>query len=210
MPRSISLGIGNVDYERSKMLTDSLDMSWRRYGLIAELAQRLYNVSPQFSKMVLQRMIYLLQEIFDIDCGYDFQFDSCGLFASQLSQDLDLVEYIGGVLIHTNSSTTDHYKILPGKEVNSLRDRVMDFLGSSKVSTALSKLVKEFGHFQPRELELRSTIAYVAHDIGRNEGIITQEKLRKVVKNVKPRFSNAEIDKAIEEMSEKGFVKIGQ
>ncbi len=185
----------------------NLDIPWKRYGLIAELAHRLRDVSPQFGKTALQKMVYLLQEVFEIDCGYDFQLYSYGPFDSQLLQDLDLVEHVGAVTINPVLSMTGGYEILPGEKADILREKAIDFLGNEKVSAAVDKLVREFGHFWAKDLELRSTIVYVVKDLKRNKEKVTKEKLKKVIKNVKPRFSSTEIEKAINELLEKGFIK---
>jgi len=45
---------------------------WDQYGLMAELALKLKGVSPQFGKTVLQKLVYILQEIYRVPCGYDY------------------------------------------------------------------------------------------------------------------------------------------
>ena len=39
---------------------------WERYGLIVELTGRIQNVSSQFGKTAMQKMVYLLQVVYEM------------------------------------------------------------------------------------------------------------------------------------------------
>jgi len=115
---------------------------------------------------------------------------------------------VGAVTIHSVSHMTGGYKILPGEKADIFRKKAEDFLDDERVNTALDKLVEEFGHFRAKELELRSTIVYVVKDLRRNQEKVTKKKLIKLVENLKPRFSRDEIENAVQEMLEKGFIEV--
>ncbi len=181
---------------------------WNRYGLIAELACRLDGESPQFGKTALQKMVYLLQEALGIDCGYHFQLYSYGPFDARILQDLDLVEYVGGVEIHQSESPGGGYEIRPGPQANMLREKAKGFLQDEKVKKALDRLVREWGPLMARDLELRSTVLYVARDMKESGDQVTREGLLDLVRNLKPKFSHEEIKTAIQELSEKGFLEV--
>ena len=109
-------------------MKDQLVIPWPRYGLIAELAHRLDGLSPQFGKTVLQKMVFLLQELHDIDCGYDFTLYTYGPFASLLLQDLDLAESLKGVDVHPAEGVAGGYTIKPGEANSWLRAKAGGFL----------------------------------------------------------------------------------
>jgi uncharacterized protein YwgA len=185
----------------------SLDIPWQRYALIAELAQRCEGKCPQFGKTVLQKMVYLLQEVFHIDCGYDFDIYAYGPFTPQLLQDLDLVEHTGAVKIHPVVSMTGGYEISPGGQAAALIEKGSDFLNKGEVKKAIETLVDEFGHFWAKDLELRSTIIFVQRDSQKQGKLLSADDIVEIVKQIKPKFTNAEIRDAVEELKAKKYLE---
>jgi len=143
----------------------TIDIPWQRYALIAELAKRLQDVSPQFGKTALQKIVYFLQEIYGLDCGYDFRLYSYGPFAAQLLGDLDIVESIGCVEVRRLLTGTGGYVIRPTEKVDALQKRAGDFLSAPQTAKALHAVVDRFGRLSARDLELRATIVYVERDL---------------------------------------------
>ncbi len=189
-------------------MKNSFNIPWKRYGLIAELAARLENKSPQFGKTSLQKMVYLLQEVFGVDCGYAFEFYTYGPFTSQLLQDLDLVEHMGGVSVRPVLSNNWGYEIHPGEKSELIRKKAADFLNAPGVSGGISTLVGEFGNYWAKDLELRSTVVYVERDFKRrDERSSTRETIR-VVKQLKPKFSNDEIHEVVDELKSKKYIEL--
>lgn len=183
----------------------SIDIPWNRYGLIAELTSRLKDRCPQFGKTILQKMVYLLQEVYGVKCGYQFDLYTYGPFTSQLLQDLDLVETLNGVRISSvMSRAVGGYHIEPGERNEELREKVGEFLGGADVSEAIDNLIEHFGSFNAKELELLSTIVYVNRDM-RDEGL-SREDLIQMVSDVKPKFSRSEIDDAVSKLEAKDIV----
>ncbi|NLS45772.1 MAG: hypothetical protein GX969_08570, partial [Firmicutes bacterium] len=45
---------------------------WERYGLIVELTGRIQDVSSQFGKTAMQKMVYLLQAVYEVEFGYNY------------------------------------------------------------------------------------------------------------------------------------------
>lgn len=188
-------------------MTNELNIPWQRYAIIAELAKRLDQKSPQFGKTALQKMIYLLQEIFKIDCGYTFELYSYGPFTSQVLHDLDFVEHLGGVEISVVNSGKGGFHIKPGEKIEFLLDKGKDFLSNHLVGDAFLKLVNQFGSYSASELELRSTIIYIDREIRDQESNPPDyERIFMLVKEVKPKFSDEEIQKAIDELRSKNYI----
>ena len=178
---------------------------WHRYGLIAELASELQGKSPQFGKTSLQKMVYLLQTACKVDVGYEFDLYTYGPFSSQLLQDLDMVESLGGVQVRPVLSRLNGYRIDPADRNQVLRDRAKDFLSRPEVTEALRRLIKDLGHCSARDLELRSTIVYVFHDVG-SSGHTDRNKVIQLVNEIKPKFSRQEIVDAVEELEAKRYI----
>jgi uncharacterized protein YwgA len=189
-----SINYGKTTKKRGQQMKVSLNIPWNRYGLIAEIAFRLKDRSfPQFGKTILQKMVFLLQEAYGIPCDYQFDLYTFGPFTSQLLQDLDLVETLGGVKVYPVISGLGGYHIVPGEKNDALREKAKDFLQDTKVSRAIDTLLEEFGSFNAKELELISTIIYVNRDMK----TITRDKMVEVVNGLKPKFSRDEIHEAI-------------
>ncbi len=186
----------------------SLDFPWRRYALIAELARRLEEKSPQFGKTALQKMVYLLQEAFGIDCGYEFELYTYGPFTSQLLHDLDVVEHMGGVSVHPVRAITGGYLISPGEKADMLREKGAEFLDDENVKKAIVSLVDGFGCFVAKDLELRSTIVYVQRDFIGHRVSPSREEVVKVIKQIKPKFKSGAISEAVEELAEQGYISL--
>ena len=185
-----------------------INIPWNRYALIVELADRLKDRCPQFGKTALQKMVYLLQEVYGVNCGYRFDLYTYGPFSSELLQDLDLVEGMEGVNVAPVISGMGGYQIVPGPRSQMLKKKAEEFLVSERVSNALDKLVDEFGGYWAKDLELRSTVLYVAKDLRRSCGLVSQTDLARTVKEIKPKFSDAEVQQAINEMVEKGYISL--
>lgn len=141
-----------------------LGFTMEKYGLIAELAYRLNNLELRFGKTALQKLVYLLQELYNVKVGYDFSLYTYGPFSSELLSDLDFVESLHGVEVGFIPEIHG-YKIFPGKANESVRTKAKHFLETASVS--INKIINDFGDFNAKELELRSTIIFVNRDLKR-------------------------------------------
>ena len=186
----------------------TLDIPWHRYALIAELAKRLHGVSPQFGKTALQKLVYFLQELYLVDCGYDFELYSYGPFTSQLLGDLDLVEHFGCVTIEPVYSKTGGYVIRPADKADTLQGKAAQFLNDEKTILALDSLVTEFGSYTAKDLELRATIVYVEREMHRKGKSSTMNEVSRLVGQIKPKFTNQEIVRAVEELTNKSHIQL--
>lgn len=186
----------------------SLDIPWHRYALIVELTRRCKGRCPQFGKTALQKMMYLLQEVFHIDCGYDFEFCTCGPFSRQLFQDLDLVEHAGAITIQPAVSITDRYNIVPGGQADILINKGADFLIRDEVKEAIKTLVEEFGYLYVKDLELRSTIIFVQREFQEQGKLLTVNEIVNIVGQIKPKFNDTQIYSAVENLRSRNYLKL--
>ncbi len=186
----------------------AFDIPWNRYALIAELAKRMNGVSPQFGKTALQKFVYFLQEIYGVDCGYEFELYSYGPFAAQLLGDLDLVAHFGCISIEPVLSGTGGYEIAPTEQADSIRSRAEVFLNDENTAKSLDALVEDFGTQTARDLELRATIVYVERDFRRKDRQANRSEVCHTVGQIKPKFLSSEIEQALDELSGKRHVQL--
>lgn len=173
---------------------------WERYGLIAAIVRELYPRSPQLGKTVLQKVVYLLQDLAGVPIGYRFQFYTYGPFSVELLEDLDLVEGLGGVKIHRVVSLTGGFDIVPGGRADDLIRKAGNWLEGRGANDAISRVVEDYGHLSARDLELRATVVYVVRDLELRGTVGDNDRVKEVVKDLKPRFGAPEIEDAVQEL----------
>lgn len=173
------------------------EIPWERYALIAELIHRFDAQRVTLGKTALQKMIFLLQRALGFDCDYEYTLYTYGPFCADVARDLDIVEGFGGAVI-AHDLSGGGYELRPGPATDDLRKRGAEFL--SQVSDALDRLVGDYGRSTVKELELRSTIVYMAQPGRSNEEVV------RLVHQVKPHFSEAQIEAARLELDEKGYL----
>ena len=182
-----------------------LSIPWKRYALIAELVFRLNNLSPQLGKTALQKLVYLLQELYDIDAGYEFELYTYGPYTSRLLQDLDQVEALEGVKVNLVTSEPGGYSITPGDKNREIRNKDKYFLNETKVKTGIDSLTKEFGKLCAKDLELRATIVYAVNN---NPDKYKHLDLVNLIQEIKPRFTTLEIERVVNELRSRKYIAL--
>ena len=186
------------------------EIPWERYGLIAAIVRGLHPRSPQLGKTVLQKVVFLLQDLAGVPIGYRFQFYTYGPFSVELLQDLDLVEGLGGVKIHRVVSLTGGFEILPGDRADGLIRKAGNWLKEQGADDAITRIVADYGHLSARDLELRATVVYVVRDLELQGTIGDNGRVKEVVENLKPRFGAREIEDSILELDRKGYLPMAE
>lgn len=181
---------------------------WERYGIVAAVVRALHPRSPQLGKTVLQKVVYLLQDLARVPVGYRFEFYTYGPFSVELLQDLDLVEGLGGVKIHRVVSLMGGFDIVPGDRADDLIRKAGDRLEGRGGNDAISQVVEDYGRLSARDLELRATIVYVVRGLERSGKAVDKKHVSKLVGNLKPRFHSQEIETAILEFPAKGYLEM--
>ena len=186
----------------------NLNIPWERYALITELADRLSKTETQFGKTMLQKLVFLLQESFDLKFGYSFELYTYGPFCTQLLIDLDQVEALNGVEVKPVVSGYGGYQIEPGEKKDFIREKGASLLEHKDVSNDLDELIRHFGGLLAVDLELKATIVYVANDHKRLGQDLTMKQIAQIVGEIKPKFSEDQIESAIEELHQERHIEL--
>lgn len=180
-------------------MTTSIFNLQARHALIADLSMRLAEVSPQFGKTVLMKLLYLLQEVYRLPLGYSFSFYTYGPYCPEVLVDLDHVKRQEGVRVRFLPDDPGGYKISPGPAADRVR-----FAAKQRLDTyadQLEKLVSSFGSFRARDLELRTTIVYLwKHMTPAARG--NKVALMDIVRQLKPHFTTMEVETAVRELQD--------
>ena len=115
------------------------------------------------------------------------------------------METLGGVTIARVMGGTGGYCILPGDKKDALCEKAALFLQDPRVAAALDRLIADFGAYWARDLELLSTIVFVAGDLKRTGKSVSRDQLLEMVHEVKPKFQKTEISEKIQELESKRF-----
>lgn len=167
-----------------------------QYALIALLAQRLGGAGQKLGKKALQKTVHLIEELAGGSTGYRFSFYTYGPYSNDLEGDLANTARFGGVTV-TYNETDNYYLISPGPKTEEMIARGAAFLERNRA--AIERVLGTFGGRTAKGLELVSTIVFLrAHD--QPEIFADDAKLIPRVKGLKPKYSEAEIRKAIGEV----------
>ena len=157
-----------------------------RFAIIRYLADKLEDVG----KTKIQKIIFFLQEAFDIPLDYVYTMYYFGPYSEELDNDLldmKLQDYLN---IEPDPAGYG-YHVCPGNEViASIGDTIKPYVGQ------LDECVDKFGVFPALYLELLGTLYFVKH----SEDELTKEGIIKQVKILKPKFDIPEIEKFYEKL----------
>lgn len=186
-------------------MTDvKLNIPWHRYALIVYLAEKMQEKGQRFGKTALQKLIYLLQTIYQIPVGYHFSLYMYGPFCSDLMDDLDYVSCIGGVAVSMEEGSVG-YTISLSSNAELIKDKGRDFL--TDYQPQIDELLETFGAMRVRDLELRSTIIFVDRDAVAGSREIGRDDFVQEIKSIKPHFSYDEINQAVDELESLGYIE---
>ena len=173
------------------------EFEWNQYALIAYLSEKMKS-NPQFGKTALQKIIYILQEVYNVRCRYRFSLYSYGPYCSELPADLDAVSSIEGVNVVPVVSGYGGFRILPGAKCDLVKAKGKAFIAENK--NRIDAVVDTFGNFSARDLELRATIIYCCKGMADSGKPASETDLNKTVQQIKPKFPENEIKEAICEL----------
>lgn len=177
----------------------TLNLPWNKYGIIIELAKRLNGISPQFGKTALQKLIYLLTEIYGVPCDYEYSLYTYGPYSAELASNVDYVNALGG--IELIDGLKGGYEIIVGEDAEHILSKAERFI--KQYSDNIDQLIADFGSYSARDLELRTTLIYLS----KNE-VLSKEELARQLRDLKPYFSNSEINEVIDELYQHDYIKM--
>lgn len=170
---------------------------WNDYGLIAHIAQNLGG-NLNLGKTKLQKLVYLLRELKGVQTGYDFRFYNYGPYSDSLSGDLGYLQSLNAIEVAYNPCI-NMYDITVGENAPVLEEKASAFLAGNRA--AIDEIIERFGNLQAKELELISTIVFVA-----KSGMNDRQKLVAKVAELKPKFTARDIDRALDDLKAPGYL----
>ena len=173
----------------------------RKHVLLIKICELMTKKELILSKISLHQLVYILQELYSIGNFYDFKMYTYGPYAVELTTDLDYlfsnhllqVEYCQGPsYFGSKVELGEKYKTIKDQQ-DTLFDGEDEALGSED---KILKVIELLGNNDARSLELRGAIIYLY----KNEGTKTLEKIVERIQNIKPYFTEKEIELAVGEL----------
>jgi uncharacterized protein YwgA len=179
---------------------------WSRLAAII----RMVELCPKgLGHTALMKLVYLLQSLKKTPLGYRFKLYTYGPYDAAVLDDLNYVESLGGLKKTTKQYQNGFcYIIHLDDESQVISQQILvkakDFLAEH--DTEIQSIVSDFSHFSASELELIGTIVYAQQELPahyeQNDDEIVQR-----VKEIKPHFSQEQIQSKFQWLSEKNHTK---
>ena len=176
-----------------------MDSLLRRLALLVEIADRKRDRQGRLGKTAMQKLIYLLQEVWDVDLGYRFTLYTYGPYEAGVARDVDYADALS--LLSLDYDHDHGFEITCGPAVSQI-DQERQLL-CEEVDSRLDELFKHFGDLTARQLELRATLVFIAKD-GTS---ISESELRKQIRHLKPKYDQGEIDEAVDSLRESEILR---
>lgn len=174
-----------------------------RMAIITRLSEK----SPRMGRTALMKYCYFLQTIRRVPLGYSFSLYSYGPFDSDVLADLNSAEAMGAVKTGIEYYSGGYgYRIEPGARTEVAKKWSQDFLGQYEGD--IEWVLTEFGTYNSASLELASTIVYCDREAVAKSQTPSVDQLAQVVREVKPRFTEAQIRTMILELHKKGLLQL--
>ena len=154
-------------------------------------------------KTAIMKIVFILQQVFGFRLGYDFDIYTYGPYAVDVADDLNMLVQEGFV-----DADIYEYKNSPAYRFNATEKikNLPALLLSDDEQTKISQVLTLFGDKNVKELELDSTIIYIKNLYVRNKWDEIKADIINDVHEIKPHFSNYEIESAYDALHEHGML----
>ncbi|MCS6918824.1 MAG: Panacea domain-containing protein [Fimbriimonadales bacterium] len=174
----------------------------QRMAILTELVQRLGEVG----RTSLMKLAYLLQTVKQVPLGYRFQFYLYGPYDPQVLSDVSVAEFWGALQeeYHAYGCDSYGYKIRPTEEASRLTE--MEHETVQRYREAIEWAVQEFGNYNAAQMELIATLVWIDREFFWKSRKTTMRDLVQAVRNLKPHFSEREVEQIANNLHQKGIL----
>ncbi len=175
-----------------------------RLAFITEIAKRDANIG----KTGMMKFLYLLQAIYKVPLGYDFEIYTYGPYCQAVMSDIEYAEFADYIQVApiTYSNGISGYQITAKDGSKEILEEKSEIL--SKYSKEISEVISSFGKKNAKELELYSTIVFVAFSFSDNDWGKSKGEICNAVKKIKPHFTIETISEAYDDLNHKHLLEI--
>ncbi len=143
------------------MLTLDPKKCFQQNAFITYLVHKLESINGPLcpDKEALQRIIYILQEMYSLPLVYDFSLYTYGPYSTDLTGDLEYTQYLGGIKEYyaSGDSAAGSTVLKAGEKSGDFIREALDFLKEHNVEN-LDEILKKIGGFASFELDILATL----------------------------------------------------
>ena len=169
-----------------------------QYAFVAFLIDQAARANQELGKSTLQMTVHLMQELGGVDAGYRFALYTYGPYSASLAGDLDVIEISDGAKV-SYSSSDNRYRIHASEHTPEVVKIGENFVNANQPT--IERVLETFGDRSVRSLMLLTTIAYLRRHSPEDE-FEDDKMLAKRVRDLKPKFEEAEVGAAIHEVKD--------
>lgn len=175
----------------------------KRLGIISEIVKQ----KPSLGKTAMMKFIYILQQVYKVPIGYDYEIYTYGPYSSGVMEDVQLAADFDAICMNAVCFPSGHlgYELKPSENTEKTLEREREFIDIYKSS--IENTIKFFGNKNARELELSSTIIYIYANYTHNQWNNSVEEVSKNVQKIKPHFTLDTIEREYHELEDQGILK---
>jgi len=168
----------------------------------AEIIQYLVDKLQQSGKVKLQKTMYFLQEALGVPLDYDYEMHYYGPYSFGLDDTLSEMQGKGVLSISQVLYSGGYF----GYDISLGKNAESDLKLLSEYKDKADKIVDIFNPMDAQTIELWATIHFVCSILNEKKGDSNKEAVVKEVRLLKPKFSEQDIEKAYDEMQNKGLL----
>lgn len=168
-----------------------------RISLIIKMSDTI----PNIGKTAVMKCIYLLQTIKKIPLGYHFEIYTYGPYSSVVMDEIDYARQCGFISVESMTYPTGQF----GYQIKCNeygKDMVSKSTLVSNYETEINDIMSEFGDKKASELELLSTIVFVATVYK----LQSKEEITDLVEKIKPKFKKEYIGEKYDYLKERAYI----
>jgi hypothetical protein len=169
---------------------------------LAVLSTLVANAPQKPGRTALMKFAYLLQTVKGVPLGYHFRLYNYGPYDSTVIGDLSQAETFEAVKEDPAGGGYEYSSVKRG-HAEVCKDAKSQL---ARASDSIEWVLREFGKKSAADLELISTIVYAEREMRSKKRPRSSEALCRIVKEIKPHFTEAEIAGRVAELEEKGLI----
>ncbi len=173
--------------------TDFQETQRCRRFFITSLARHFQQNNQKLAQSHVMHLAYLAQELYDIPLDYYFYMYVYGPQAPYIPEDVRTAKSKGIINVNYGQDTDeDIVPVHTGEEGTAELPQILEWTKSLKA------LLANFGHHDPKQLSLRTTLAWL---VKKDNIALQDEQTYRVIHNIKPHLNREEVAKAIEDIT---------
>lgn len=175
----------------------------KRMGIISEITKK----KPGLGKTAMMKYIFLLQKVYKVPLGYDFEIYTYGPYSSEVMEDIDFAKHQDIISMEMVTYPTGYigYSLTPSANTEKIIKEESEFI--SNYQEPIKKMIALFGNKSAKELELATTIIYLYQTYTANNWACNLREVSKNVHEIKPHFDISTIQEEYQSLDELGILK---